>query len=445
MLDGLHHGGGHAPAHGEAPAHAGALVHLVLRVGPELGEVDVRRVEDAQHLLEGQDEVHVGADGPAVGLQLLGGAGPDEDHPGVRVVLLHHPGGNDHGGQGHGDIVGELGVEFLGHDAPGGAAAGAHPGLLGGDLLQEVVGLLHGAKVRADGHLHHVVEAQHLHGGVELGGGGVLAELAHEGRGHAGDDLLIVPQGLADLVNLALVGDGAKGAVHQAHAAGDAFVVVDLRPAQLVGLDGVHAAGGGAGTLNFADGPVGALVKAFAAFDTFILVDVAVLVFVHVDGVLGADVHAGVGDAALAVVRNAELLGGAGVAGEGDDVHQGVLEVLLGLLRPLEVLADGGGLPGEAEVQAQGQPDPLLDDGPLQEDVVAVLGHVALDHLQGNLVQQAGIPALQGQFGHLFKYGAADVVYRAVYTSHSSLLLFFRRRAPPVLCETSNHPGSSLL
>ncbi len=430
VLDGLHHGGGHASAHGEAPAHAGALVHLVLGIGLELGEVDVRRVEDAQHLLKGEDEVHVGADGPPVGLQLLGGAGPDEDHLGVRVVLLHHPGGDDHGGQGHGDVIRELGVELFRHDAPGGAAAGAHPGLLGRDLLQEVVGLLHGAEIGADGDLHHVVEAQHLHGGVELGGGGVLAELAHEGRGHAGDDLLIVPQGLADLIDLALVGDGAEGAVHQAHAAGDALVIVDLGPAQLVGLDGVHAAGGGAGPLDLADGPVGALVEALAAFDALFLVYVTVLVLVHVDGVLGADVHAGVGDAALAVVRDAQLLGGAGVAGEGDDVHQGVLEVLLRLLGGTQVLTDGDGLPGVADVQSQGQPDPLLDDGPLQEDVRPVMGHVALDHLQRNLVQQAGVPSVEGQPGHLFEYGAANVVHRAVHTSHSSSSLFFQAARP---------------
>ena len=73
--------------------------------------------------------------------------------------------------------------------------------------------------------------------------------------------------------------------------------------------------GGGAGPLDFADSPVGALVEAFAAFDALFLVYVAVLVLVHVDGVFGADVHAGMGDAALAVVRDAQLLGGAGVAG----------------------------------------------------------------------------------------------------------------------------------
>ncbi len=59
--------------------------------------------------------------------------------------------------------------------------------------FSRIMGLLHGAKVRADGDLHHVVKAQDAHGGLDLGGGGLLAELAHEGRRHAGNDLLLLP------------------------------------------------------------------------------------------------------------------------------------------------------------------------------------------------------------------------------------------------------------
>ena len=62
-------------------------------------------------------------------------------------------------------------------------------GQLSGTFLQEVVGLLHGAQVSADGYLHHVGKAQGPHGGFQLGGRGVLAVLAHKGGGHAGDDL----------------------------------------------------------------------------------------------------------------------------------------------------------------------------------------------------------------------------------------------------------------
>ena len=324
VADGLHHGSGHAAAHGKATAHAGALAHVVCGISLDGGKVDLLGVEHALELLKGENVVHVGADGLAVCLQLLGGAGADEADPGVGVVLFHHAGGDDHGGQGHGDIVLELGEELLGHHRPGGAAGRAHEGLLGRDVLQEVMGLLHGAKVRADGHFHHVGEAQDAHGGLELCGGGLLAELAHEGGGHAGDDLIVALHGVDDLEDLALVGNGGEGAVHQAHAAGDALVVVDLGPAQLVGFDGVHAAGCGAGALNLADGVVGALVEAPAAFDALVLVNVAMRVLVQINGILGAHIHAGMGQAALAAVRNPDLLGGAGIAGKGDDIDQGM-------------------------------------------------------------------------------------------------------------------------
>ena len=254
---------------------------------------------------------------------------------------------------------------------------------------------------------------------------------AHKGRGHAGHHLLPPAEGLAQLVDLALVGNGAEGAVHQAHAAGDALVVVDFSPAQLVGLNGVHAAGGGAGAVDPADGPVGTLVVALAALDALALVDVAVLVLIQIDGVFGADVHARVRNTALAAVRDADLLRRAGVAGVRDDVYQGILVVLLEFLGPLNVLADGRGVPGVAHIQAHGQADPLLHNGPLQKHVMTVFGHVALDHLEGDMVCLAGIAALKGQPGNLLEYGASNVVYRAVNSSHQSFLHVPRAQLRP--------------
>ena len=64
----------------------------------------------------------------------------------------------------------------------------------------------------------------------------------------------------------------AMAAVHEAHAAGDALVVVNLGAALFVGADGVHAAGLGAGALYAADGVVRALREAAAALDAFALV-----------------------------------------------------------------------------------------------------------------------------------------------------------------------------
>ena len=145
----------------------------------------------------------------------------------------------------------------------------------------------------------------------------------------------------------------------------------------------------------------------------------AVLVLVEINGVLGADVHAGVGDAALAAVRDTDLLGRAGIAGKGDDIDQGLFKILLVRGGLLDLGADGRLLTGGLQAHAQGQPDPLLHDGPLQKHVVAMSCHLAGDDLIGDHIHPVQISALIGKTGYLRKDIPADVIHRAVYTSHS--------------------------
>ena len=316
----VRHGGGHAAYHRKAPAGAGALVKvLVLLVRLQGGKVHFLGLEHALELLKGEHEVHVGTDGAPGGLQLLGGAGAHKSYLGFRVVLLDQAGGEHHGGKGHGDIVGKLREQLLCHDAPGRAAGGGHEGLLLRHLLQKVLRLLYGTQVRAYRHFHRVGKAQDAHGLAQLGRCGPL-KLAHKGRSHYGDYLGTGLDGLDYLEYLALVGYGAEGAVHQAHAAGDALVVIYDGLAVFITAYGVHAAGLGAGPLYAADGVIGALVEALAALDALALVNVALAVL-DVDGPLGAHRLAGMGQAALAVGGDPYLLGRAAVAGKGNDVY----------------------------------------------------------------------------------------------------------------------------
>ena len=252
-----------------------------------------------------------------------------------------------------------------------------------GDVVEEVVGLFDGAEVGADGDLDGVREAEQAHCLFELSGRGVLSELADEGGRYAGDDLVALVDGLDELEDLALVRDGGEGAVHKAHAAGDALVVVDLGAAALVGADGVHAAGLGAGALDAADGVIGALGEAAAAFNAFLLVDLAFAVPADGYCALGADVHAGVGEAALAVGGNADLLGRASVAGKGDDVYEGRLIVLFRLGRLFDTVGSEAHFRRGAQGQTAGEAEPLRHDGALEEDVMPVLSDLAGDDLIG--------------------------------------------------------------
>ncbi|MPM60798.1 hypothetical protein SDC9_107652 [bioreactor metagenome] len=166
MLHSLHHRSGNASAHGKPPACPGGDGKIVGRVLGKPGEVNLVGVKHTLQFLKGQHIVHVGTDGLAVGLQLFRGAGADEADAGVGMPLFHQPGGDDHRGEGHGNIVLEFGEQLLRHHAPRRAAGGAHEGLVFRHILQKVLGLFNGAKVRADGHLHHVGKAAKAHGGL---------------------------------------------------------------------------------------------------------------------------------------------------------------------------------------------------------------------------------------------------------------------------------------
>ena len=106
-----------------------------------------------------------------------------------------------------------------------------------------------------------------------------------------------------ELEYLTLLGYGAKGAVYQAHPAGNASLIVYLCPAVLVGADGIHAAGTGTGALHLQYGAVGAHILAAAALNTLVhIYDRLAVTYLY--GSLGTDLLAGVFQTALTYVRH---------------------------------------------------------------------------------------------------------------------------------------------
>ena len=154
------------------------------------------------------------------------------------------------------------------------------------------------------------------------------------------------------------------------------------------------------------------------------------LVFVQINGVLGADRHAGVGNAALAAVGNANLLGGAGITGKGDNIDQRLPEILLIRSRLPDAGAEGLRRTARIQIHAQSQPDSGGHHRPLQKYVMPVVSHLSGNDLIGNHIHTGIIIPAVGQPGHLCKYAAANIVYRAVYTSHSLLLCPANGRIP---------------
>ena len=277
---------------------------------------------------------------------------------------------------------------------------------------------LNRAHVGADGDFDRVGETEHAHGLAQFGGRGVLSKLADESRSDAGNDLVALEYGLYQLENLALVRNRGEGAVDEALAAGHALVIVYLGAAELVGANGVHAAGAGAGALQAADGVVRALVQAAAAFDALVLVDNALAVTSDGDGVLGTDVHAGVRQAALAVGGDADLLRRAGVAGEGDDIYERGLIVLLGQGGFFYAVAGQVLLRGGAQRQSAGETQPFGDYGALQKDVVAVLRDFSWYDFIRQSIYFLVVAALIGEPCDFCENVPAKIIDYAVYTSH---------------------------
>ena len=214
-----------------------------------------------------------------------------------------------------------------------------------------------------------------------------------------------------DLRNLALVGNGAKRAVHEAHTTAHALLVVDVGTAMLVGADGAHATGRGTGPHVMVDGLIRAGALAHATVDAGVLVYVGP--FVHKrDGLLGTHLAAGVRETALAHVGDLVHVVLAGIAGELDDVDERwlvvrhvvdlrVVEAVRDALRPIHAL----------QRQAHGQANALADDGTLQEDALAVGGDVARKDLEGQLVE--GIVDVGIGHGRVLARLVADLRYLA--------------------------------
>ena len=287
-----------------------------------------------------------------------------------------------------------------------------------GNLTHKVLGFFDGAQVGAHGNLEGVRKAQLTHGGLQLAHG-QAGELAYKGGSHDGVYTVALTNALDQLEDLALVHNGAEGAVHQAHAAGNALVLIDLSAAQVIGVDGVHAAGSGAGALHLHDGVVGAHIHTLAALDALVLIDYGLAAGGEGQSLLGAHIHARVGQAAAAEVGHFHLLFGAGIAGELDNVHQRGIVVLLSDHAVFDAGVGGRLLIHGAQGQTHGQTDALRNDGALQENAVAE----AVDLTRNNFVGQAGnflcvVLTLIREAGHFGKDPATDLGNRGVDTAH---------------------------
>ena len=203
---------------------ASEVGRVVQHAFAQLGDVDVAAVKERLELLERDDAVDVRAHVFEPELHLLGRARSDKDDLAFGVGRLDVFGYGRGGGEVVRHVARELGIAFL-HEADERGAAGTGQEALFGELL----GLVVRHHVRAESGLHCVVEPEFFDARYDLAQLGV-SELAGDAGRHDGIDLV---RGVAvrlfehvdDVQNEGLVGDRAEGALIDARAAGDAFVV----------------------------------------------------------------------------------------------------------------------------------------------------------------------------------------------------------------------------
>ena len=367
-LDGF----GHSAGYRESAACVGASFQFFLcrLQGTEIHALAYKHTHD---FFKSQHEVHIRTDRLPGCFQLLRCTGTNEGDFCIRVIFFHHPRGENHRCHGHGNVAGILREVLLCHNRPGRAAGCGHERLLFRHFLHEVFRFLDGAQVGTDGNFHHIRESQVQKGRLDFFRCHSRTELADKRRGDACNDILSLFHGIDGLENLALVHNGAKGAVDQALSAGNTAVVVDLCLAIGVGRNGVHAAGSRAGTFHLHNGVIGAGIHAASALDALVLVNEGPAVD-NVHRILGAHFRALVGQASLALVGHDDLFFRAGVAGELDDVDQGIVIVFLGNGAFLDPVGQGTEFAHFTKRQTHAQTQALADDRPFQEDAVAVLG-----------------------------------------------------------------------
>ena len=195
-------------------------------------------------------------------------------------------------------------------------------------------------------------------------------------------------------------------------------------------MDGIHAAGLGAGALHAHNGVVRAGGHAAAALDAQALVDMALAV-AEADGLFGADFLAGMRQAALAQAGHLDGLFFALIAGELDHVDQRRLIVLFGDHALFQTLAGRDLFVDRAQGQAHGQADTLRDDRSFQEDAAAQRPLLAGDNLVGQLVHQIleidHIIDFIRHPSHFSEYLTPDVSDRGINASHCVLLSLIRR------------------
>ena len=291
--------------------------------------------------------------------------------------------------------------------------------------------LFHAAHVRAERCLIDICEAELLQCRLEHVRRHLRSELSRKRWSYLCNDGSAGLHGTDQLENLRFIRDCAERTAHHAHAAGDAHLLINTRPADLVRFDGIYAACRLAGTFLVTDGIVRTYLLTLSALDTFLLVDDGFPVL-HGNRTARAHTLAGMRKAAHAGACHLVTVLGTGIARGRNYLHQRRLIILLVNITLLQPLCQVSRMLSVLRTQthSHGKPDSLTDNCTVAVHTLPILGFFIIYDLVGkrlHVILQVG--RVVGKICYLLEHSSSPLPYRGVYPSHTAHLSL-----PPFPC-----------
>ena len=293
-----------------------AVNRTILNVVRHFHRIHILRLKHGRQLLKSDDIV--GAVLHVLDFLLLSDTGSDKHRQRVGMEIFHIPGGSGHRGHRAADIGNQLWEMLFDHGEKGRTAGGRHFSA-GLDRFLQLVGLVLGYRVGAQGHLKGIVEAQLFQSRLQhphRSG----TELSLDCRGEHSVNLLFPLELLDYLHNGGGIGNSAEGTVHSAGAASDASFIFNAGLLVFVHGDSIHRTGAQARTHGIGNGIIRAGRGAASAFLAFSGVNIGSAAG-NGNGSKRAGRHAFFRHTALAVGGNGKTVDGTALTGRRKHRH----------------------------------------------------------------------------------------------------------------------------
>ena len=213
------------------------------------------------------------------------------------------------------------------------------------------------------------------------------------------------------LENLSLIDNGTEWTIHQTHTAGYTLIIVDFRPTQLIGSNGIHTAASCTRTLQLIDCTIWTHIHTASAFDAFFLIDVGFSVH-HRDRILWTYLLAWMCQTALTRIGYHNRLFRTCIAGKLDNVYQWVIVIFFGDGTLFNTITQGRMLIHSSYRKTDSKTQALTNNGTLQKNRITVSSTFSRDNFKWQLFNTACIiSAFIGKAGDFCKDISSYISY----------------------------------